>query len=198
MKFFTFVRLYGNQILVRGYDDALGGSFMDKVPFKPTLFVPSKNKTKYKTLDGKHVSPIHPGTMRECRDFIDEYAGVSGTSVYGMERWLYQYIAEEYPDDIEYDQDKIKLWSLDIETSAENGFPKPELAEEEILLITLKNFRTKQLITFGSRPYKVTRDDHTYVYCHDEDELLHTFLEWWKNTSPEVITGWNVDFFDIP
>ena len=99
MKFFTFVRLYGNQILVRGYDDALGGSFMDKVPFKPTLFVPSKNKTKYKTLDGKHVSPIHPGTMRECRDFIEEYSGVSGTSVYGMERWLYQYIAEEYPDE---------------------------------------------------------------------------------------------------
>ena len=29
-------------------------------------------------------------------------------------------------DEIEYDIDKIKLWSLDIETASENGFPKPE------------------------------------------------------------------------
>ena len=61
---------------------------MEKVPFKPTLFLPSKNKTDYKTLDGQFVAPIQPGTMKECRQFIEDYAGVSGTKVHGMERWL--------------------------------------------------------------------------------------------------------------
>ena len=197
MRFYTFCRLYGNEILVRGWDDAKGGHFQDKVKYKPTLFLSSKNETGYKTLKGENVAPVQPGTMKECKQFIQDYSGVSGTTVYGMERYLYQFISDEYPNDIEYDVDNIKLWSLDIETSSENGFPKPDIAAEEVLLITLKNFKTKQLITFGSRPYNVKRDDVTYVQCSDEINLLQTFLAWWQDVQPEVITGWNVELFDI-
>lgn len=198
MRFYTFARLYGNNILVRGWDDKKGGYFKDKVEFKPTLFVPAKKKTEYKTLDGKYVSPIQPGTLKECREFVDQYSGVSGTQIYGFERYLFQFLSEQYPDEIEYDMDKVKLWSLDIETTAENGFPKPELAQEEILLITMKNFKTKRLITFGSRPYNVKRDDVEYIQCENELDLLKTFVAWWNDVEPEVITGWNVDQFDIP
>ena len=148
MKFYTFVRQYGNNILVRGWDDAKGGHFQEKVPFRPTMFLPCKKETKYRTLDGIPVAPVQPGTIKETRNFIDQYTGVDGTMVYGMERFLYQYIAEEYKEDIEYDMSKIKLWSLDIETASENGFPKPELAEEEVLLITLKNFNTKRPVSY--------------------------------------------------
>ena len=197
MRFYTFARLYGDNILLRGWDDKKGGKFMDKVPFKPTLYIPSKNKTEYRTLDGHYVSPVHPGTMKECKAFLDQYSNVSGTKIYGFERWLFQFLSEEYPDEIEYDINKIDLWSLDIETASENGFPKPELAEEEVLLITLKNFRTKKLITFGSRPYTPTRDDVTYIYCKDEVDLLKSWLAWWQDVAPEVITGWNVEMFDI-
>ena len=132
MKFFTFARLYGNEILLRGWDDKKGGSFMEKTVFHPTLFLPSKKESKYKTLDGRNVQPVKPGTMRDCREFVEQYSNVSGTQVYGFERYLYQFLSEQYPGDIEYDIDKIKLWSLDIETSSENGFPKPEEAKEEI------------------------------------------------------------------
>ena len=196
MKFWTFARLYGNSILVRGWDDTKGGYFQEKVPFKPTMYLPSKKPTEYKTLDGQYVAPIQPGTIKECRQFIDTYSGVDGTRVYGMDRFLYQYLAEDYDDEIEYDVDKIKLWSLDIETASENGFPKPEEAAEEVLLITLKNFKTKRLITFGSRPYNVKRDDVEYVLCDSEYDLLNTFVAWWEEVAPEVITGWNVDLFD--
>jgi DNA polymerase elongation subunit (family B) len=184
-------------MLIRGWDDARGGHFMEKVKFNPTLYVTSKKDTGYKTLDGQNVSPVTPGNIKDCRDFIEEYNGVSGVTVYGQERFLYQYLAEEYPEPIEYDQDKIKLWSLDIETTSENGFPKPEEAREEVLLISLKNFRTKNIITFGSRPYNNTNPQVNYVECHSEFELLNTFIGWWSEVKPEVITGWNVDLFDI-
>ena len=170
---------------------------MEKVPYEPTLFVPSKKTTEYRTLDGVHVSPIKPGSIRECRDFIEQYNGVSGAKVYGMERFLYQYLAEEYEGEIKYDVDKIKLWSLDIETASENGFPKPEEAIEEVLLITLKNFKTKSTITFGSRPYTPKKDNCEYILCNTEEDLLNTFMAWWENTMPDVITGWNVDLFDM-
>ena len=198
MKFWTFARQYGNSLIVRGWDDAKGGWFKDRVPFKPTLFLPSKKETGFKTLDGKDVAPIQPGSIRDCKEFLEKYEGVSGTQVYGFERFLYQYLSEEYPGEVEYDTDKIKLWSLDIETASENGFPKPDLAEEEVLLITLKNFRSKKLITFGSRPYNKTREDVEYIQCKDEIDLLITFVEWWASVEPDVITGWNVDGFDIP
>ena len=197
MKFYTFARKYGNNIIVRGWDDERGGHFLEKVPFKPTLFLPSKKPTEFKTLDGKYVSPIEPGTMKECTQFIQSYSGVDGTSVYGMERFVYQYLSKEYDDHIDYDVSKIKLWSLDIETAAENGFPNPREAMEEVLLITLKNFNTKRMITFGSRPYTPTRDDVDYILCDNEYELLETFVSWWESTLPEVITGWNVDMFDM-
>jgi DNA polymerase elongation subunit (family B) len=199
VKFFTFVRSYGKQILVRGWDDRKGGYFKEKVPYQPTLFMPSKRPNEqWHTLDGQPVHPVQPGNMRDCRDFLKDYENVDGVTVHGFERYIYQYIADEYPGEIEYDIDKIKLWSLDIETSSENGFPKPDLAEEEVLLITLKNFKTKRLITFGSRPYTPTRDDVEYVYCENEKILLRNFLAWWQDVEPEVVTGWNVELFDIP
>ena len=199
MKFYTFVRQYGREILVRGYDDRKGGHFMDKVKFRPTLFMPSKRPNEeWRTLDGKNVHPVQPGDIKECREFLKEYEGVAGTTIYGFDRFIYQYITEQYPGEIQYDIDKIKLWSLDIETSSENGFPKPEEAAEEVLLITLKNYKTKRLITFGSRPYEVKRDDHEFVFCENEKVLLRTFLAWWKDVQPEVVTGWNLELFDIP
>ena len=197
MKFYTFARLYGDNIIVRGWDDQKGGYFKDKIPYKPTLFLPSKKETQYKTLEGQHVTPVQPGGIRDCKEFLKQYSGVDGTTVYGMDRFLYQFLSEEYAGEIEYDVDKIKLWSLDIETSSENGFPKPEVAEEEILLITLKNFKTKKLITFGSRPYEPTRDDVEYILCENEYELIMNFVAWWESVEPDVITGWNVDLFDM-
>ena len=97
-------KTYGNNILVRGWDDAKGGHFQEKVPFRPTMFLPSKNETGYKTLDGIDVAPVQPGTIKETRNFMEQYDGISGTKVYGMDRFLYhQYLAEDYAGDIEYD-----------------------------------------------------------------------------------------------
>ena len=98
MRFFTFARLYGNEILLRGYDDKKGGSFMEKVLFKPTLFLSSNKPTEYQTLDDKYVNPIQPGTMKDCREFIENYSGDAGTKVYGFERYLYQFLSEQYPE----------------------------------------------------------------------------------------------------
>ena len=88
MRFYTFTRLYGNEILLRGWDDKLGGHFKEKVPFKPTLFVSSPKPTDYKTLSGQHVAPVKPGTIKECREFISDYADVTGAKVFGFERFI--------------------------------------------------------------------------------------------------------------
>ena len=46
--------------------------------FRPTFFVPSKRKrSKWKTLDGQLVDPVKPGTIKDCREFIDKYSAGS-------------------------------------------------------------------------------------------------------------------------
>ena len=56
MRFYTNVQMVGDHFLVRGYED--GKHFATREKFYPTLFVDSKRKTKYKTLDGLPVEPV--------------------------------------------------------------------------------------------------------------------------------------------
>ena len=56
MKFYTNIQLIGNQFLIRGYEN--GKHITHREEWKPTLFVPSKRKTKYKTLEGESVEPM--------------------------------------------------------------------------------------------------------------------------------------------
>ncbi len=187
-------------MLVRGYDN--GKHFSDRQEFHPTFFVPSKKKrSKWKTLDGQLVEPVKPGTIRDCREFIDKYSQVQGFNVYGNERYVHQYISENYPEDeIKFDLSKIKLVTIDIEVAAESGFPDVFNCAEELLLITIQDYNTKRITTFGSRPYKTNpnRKNYSYIDCHDEKGLIYTFLDWWQQHTPEVVTGWNCELYDIP
>ena len=145
--------MVGDHFLVRGYED--GKHFMTREKFYPTLFIPSNVKTKYQTLDGNFVESIEPGTVRDCREFIKKYEGVENFKIYGNTQYIYQYISEMYPEeDLKFDINKIKLTTLDIEVASENGFPDVESAAEEVLLITVQDYFTKQIHTWGLGPFK--------------------------------------------
>ena len=197
MRFYTNVQMVGDQILIRGYED--GKRYSNREIYKPTMFVSSKRETKYKTLTGDYVEPIKPGTIKETREFISKYDGVDGFKLYGFERFIYQFISDNYPEDqIEFDISKIKLVTIDIETKSENGFPDVESASEEILLVTIQDYTTKEIITWGTRPFNNTHDHVDYRLCNDENHLLNSFIQWWIENTPDVVTGWNCEFFDIP
>ncbi len=191
--------MVGDNFLVRGYEN--GRHFATREKFYPTLFVPSKKKSKYKTLEGEYVEPVEPGTVRESREFIKRYDGVEGFKVYGNERFIYQYISEKYPEDeIKFDTSKIKITTIDIEVKSENGFPDVESAAEEILLITLQDYNTKQIRTWGLGTFNNKQDNVIYKSFKTEYELLSSFINWWmiEDNTPEVITGWNSTLYDIP
>jgi len=199
MKFYTNVFQIGNSMLVRGYDN--GRHFEDREEFHPTFYVPTKKRSKWKTLDGQSVEPIKPGTIKDCRQFIDKYSQVQNFNIFGNERYVHQYISDKYPEDeIKFDLSKINLVTIDIEVAAESGFPDVFNVAEELLLITVQDYNTKFITTFGSRPYKTNpnRKNYRYVDCHNEEGLIHTFLDWWQKHTPEVITGWNCELYDIP
>ena len=197
MRFYTNVYEKFNKMLVRGYED--GRYFQSEEEFQPTLYVTSKKQSKYKTLDGLSVEPIQPGKISDCKEFLKKYENVEGFTVYGNDNYKAQYISQTYPEDeIKFDIKKIRLVTIDIEVASENGFPNVFDCAEELLAITLQNYATKHIICFASRPYINTRKDVVYVECRDEIDLIQHFLAFWERETPDVITGWNCELYDIP
>ncbi len=197
MKFYTNVQMIGDQFLVRGYENGEYIQFREK--YKPTLFVPAKKETFYKTLDGDYVEPLKPGFVSDCREFLKKYSEVENFKIYGNERFIYQYISDKYPQDqIDFDVSKIRLVTVDIETRSENGFPDVESADQEILLITIQDYNTKEITTWGQGPFKIKQDNVRYIQFNNERDLLNSFINWWMENTPDVVTGWNIQLFDIP
>jgi DNA polymerase elongation subunit (family B) len=196
MKFYTSVNQYGNNILVRGVNN--GHKVLDRVAFKPSLYVPNKDKATAKSLFGTPLAEVKFDSINDAKEYVKLYKDVEGFEIYGNTNYAYQYISSTFKDDVEFDMTQLKIWTLDIETSAENGFPDVGNPQEKVLLITTQDYVSKQIVSFGLYPCEKVNDKHTYVHCKDELDLLSQFLEYIAEDHPHIITGWNVEFFDIP
>ena len=202
MKFYTSVEQAGDTILVRGYNE--GRPYQDRVKFNPTLFLPSPEKSEWRTLDGKYVRPVKQGTIRDAKKFVQDHKDIPDFDICGQTRYVNQYLYEQYPDEsMSYDMGDIRVFTLDIETRAENGFPDIESADQEILLISIKDSNTNNISVFGTKPYDHnTKDgvhgDVKYMHFSSETAMLNAFVHWWSSNYPDVITGWNVQLFDMP
>ena len=197
MKFYTSVEQAGNRLLVRGYNN--GERYSVRVPFNPTLFLPSKNYSKWKTLEGNAVEPHKFGSISEAREFVKQYKEVPDFDIYGNTRFLYQYIAEQHPEEeLKFDSSKIRIFNIDIETAAENGFPDIESADQEILAISIKDSFSGRITVFGARPYDNKDPMVDYMHFRSEESMMNAFLDYWQANYPDVITGWNVQLFDMP
>ena len=194
--FYTHISIRGNSILHRGYDN-YGKRIHEKVSYSPTLFVPSKSgKGEWKTLDGRVVEPFQPGDIKECRDFVEQYRDVSGFEIFGNTEYIYQYIGDEFKDEIEYDPSLLRVGYIDIETETEEGFPQIDTANERVNAITIK-LREKTFV-FGLGQFSIP-DENVKCFCYDDEErMLKDFIAAWQSLDLDIVTGWNVNFFDIP
>jgi len=196
-KFYTNVSTYRNEILLRGYED--GQRIQQSVPYKPYLFVHSKRgDSPYRNLKGKQVDKIEFSSMSEARDFAKRYKEVEGFEIYGLTNYTYTFINDYYAGDIDYDPKIISKVNIDIEVAADQGFPHPSTAEKEITAITLQKNET--YIVLGCGEFTTTDENIKYLRCKDEVELLTKFLDIWRSKAyaPDVVTGWNIEGFDIP
>lgn len=195
MNFYKNVIVHRGKLLVRG---VLGGKdYTEKLDFGPTMYVLTQKESEYKTLQGQNLKPIKFNTISEARKFKKEVE-TENSPIFGLERFHYQFIGQEYPNQIDWSKDYIKIFTLDIETTCENGFPDVENPQEELICITIKNQSNKKIITWGVGDFYHDRDDVTYVKCKTENELLMQFMMFWTKNYPDIITGWNTKFFDLP
>jgi DNA polymerase elongation subunit (family B) len=165
--------------------------------WQPRLYFPFKGKCTHQSLDGKGLMPKTYTTIREARQTIKRYEEHKDF-VYGTDRFQYQYISDYYPGTMEYDKDLLRIYTIDIEVESEYGFPNVTDCAEKMICITVKDQVKKQILVWGMADYKVKQDNAHYIKCKDEKDLLIQFLKFWKEFTPDILTGWNSKYFDIP
>jgi DNA polymerase elongation subunit (family B) len=193
MNFYTNAFVYGNNILVREIKDGVRNS--ERMPYKPKLFIKGKNPT-HTTLTGVPVSQMEFDSMSEARNFSKEYEDVSNFEIYGNMDFVYPFLAEQYPGAIDYDYSKLKVAIIDIETECESGFPNMDNPVERVNAITI--YCDEKYFTFGLNSFNGVLPNH-HVKCYDDEaRMLMDFLNFWQSLAPDIVTGWNIRFFDIP
>jgi DNA polymerase elongation subunit (family B) len=193
-KYYTNVACIGNNILYRGVKE--GRRVKLKVAYTPTLFLPSKKETAYKSLEGDFLEPMKFESVREARDFIKRYDEVTNFKIFGNSSYQYAFIADEQKGMVDWKMEDLSIAILDIEVGSENGFPDPYLANEPITAIAIK-YINGAMTVFACGDYKV-QGDEVYIKCDDEYNLCKKFLRFWEENCPDAISGWNIKFFDIP
>jgi len=195
MIFYTNVTRRGNNILFRGIKD--GKRIHEKIHFKPSLYVKSQAETPYRDIKGEYLTKKNFNSMSEASDFIISHEDIPNFNIYGNNNYVYQFITKIFNEDIEFDITQIKIITIDIETSTEFGFPDTSNPNEQILLISIQDYNTKEIISLGCKPFLPYKKNITYVHCKDEYDLLKRFVALIQSDYPDVITGWNCQFFDI-
>ena len=192
MRFYTNVTQYNNVILERYIED--GVQKQREVPYMPTLYTHSVKQSHLKTIKGEVVEPKMFNSIKEARNYIQEYGKLSNKPIYGMQQFAYAFINEEY-EKREFDVNQLTVFNFDIETKSDEGFPNISEADKEILSIAVRCRGESTILGLGE--YKPSGDDR-YVKCASETDLLIKFVDLWVHYNPEIVTGWNIELFDIP
>jgi len=202
-KFYTSVERFINEIRWRGYEN--GKPFMRKVKYKPTLFVRARSNATHKSLIGDiPLGAIKFDSMTEARDYLTQYQDVHGFEICGTQNYVTQFIQENYPDQIDFDMSLINIASFDIEVDISDGYANINTADKEITSIAYKSSKSNTYHLLGRKDYDKTKtqtdiphDDIQFMKFDTEEALLRRFIDIWTYDYPDVVTGWNVEYFDI-
>jgi DNA polymerase elongation subunit (family B) len=195
-KFYTSFHRWGNNIFVRGYEN--GERFNEKIDshtWRPYVFLATREETPYRSLDGVSLRPFHFEDIKTARQTIREWEQIDNRKYYGSQNFDYVYINEHFKQ-IDYDVDLIKTAVIDIETMSEEGFPKIDEADQAIICITIRC--DGKSYVFAHQDYQPSRDDVVFIQSDNEVDMLYRFIEHWESLDIDIVTGWNVEFFDMP
>ena len=197
---YTFVEQQSNRIFHRFIDE--NGKRQNEVisEFPIDLYVQGDKKPGWKlSLFGDVVNPIEFSDIKDAQDFIKETQGLM--EIYGQTNFAHQFISNTYDREIEFslldDFSKIRTMIIDIETAFdETGFPNPQLAHQQILSIACRVIGEGKTITFA-----VPSSSKNKCSCNlydTEEQMLKAFHVYWCSDYPDVLTGWNIEGFDVP
>ena len=208
--FYTNVTKYGSSIKYRGYD-AEGHKLYESVKYRPILYTEAHDNDRdsgwVSLHDSRPLKAHRFDSMYECNEWRKQHKDIPGFNIHGNDRYPIAFIQHKFPGEIKYDAPMIDVCYIDIETeiSETQGFIQPTDATMPITTIALKSSKCDTYIAWGMKAYdhSISEAKHLkieYRQFDSETAMLLDFLDWWSDraNTPDVITGWNTEFYDIP
>lgn len=167
--------------------------------YSPYLYIESQNGCDGKSIFNSSLKKVKFNNQRARNKFVEETP---------IERLFYnlgtdqQFLLDNFRNDVdkpEYGKQPLKIFYIDIETYSDGtGFSKASDADDPINLITIYDSLSEKFYTFGCKTYATLEENVRYTKCTSEKDLLIQFMKFWKKDYPDVVTGWNIDNYDIP
>lgn len=166
--------------------------------FEPFLYIESENGT-----DG---TSIFKTPLKKIK-FNNQYDRTAFVKDSPLKRLFYninpeqQFLLQKYQKEVYnngFGSHPLKIFFLDIETYAIDHFSSPENASDPINLITVYDSLSKKYYTWGCKQFHTQDESVVYFKCKNERDLLKSFVTFWKQDPPDLVTGWNVHGYDIP
>lgn len=184
------------------WDPNTGERIVVDKPFKPYIYLETANPK-----DSDAMS-IYNTPLRKV-SFDNSFDRHKYVKDGGLKRIFYNLQAEQQilidefgklNQDKSFSQFPLKIFTLDIETYSPYAFPEPAEAKDPITLITIHDSLTDHFYTWGTKSFYPNNeeDNVTYTHCNSEIDILRSFIKFWRKDFPDIVTGWNIDGFDIP
>lgn len=206
---YTNLQSRGNSLFLRyrnGRDDVLEKISSDD--YRPRFWVPQPEKSDITDLRGYHnLKQVETDSIEDFREITKIQRSANSGLIFGMENLPVQYIQQMFPQRTEMQKNNIRKFIVDIETSDKGDFPDWNNPVVPIRAISLIDSYTQEIHAFYCGGWSkedskdLTAEELERVVLHsatDENNLLSQFLWFWRNSTPDICSGWNSDGFDFP
>lgn len=196
MNFYTSAFQHNNKIYYRGYSD--GKRVSRKFDFRPSLYYETRDSnSEYLSIEGANLARKQFQSIRDAKDYIETYTGVADHKIYGMENWVINFLADYHPGEMQFDYGQLSVGYLDIETAkGENGYSEAYDASQPITALTV--FAKNRYIVLGTVFYQTENENEHFIHAKDEADMLSKFLKIWASLDLDIVSGWNIEEYDIP
>jgi len=198
-SFYTNVEKYGSRMLVSGYDHK-GKRVRKSVKYAPTIYTET-DSSEFVGIDGVPIKPLHFPTMKEANYYLESSGHLNN---YGNDKFIDAFIQEQFPGEIPFQPSLIDIGYFDIETSYNEGWAHASNPVNSIISIAYRSSKDEEFHAWGTKPYDPDKSELSnvksieYHYFVDEKSMLMDFMNFWETNPPDIITGWNVELFDVP
>ena len=168
-------------------DESTGNPPYVKFPFRNYAYRKSPNGT-HRSIYGDKLEKIHNFNPRDPSLFESDVPIETRILIDGYE-------------DSDEPSKGHRVVTIDIEVSTEGGFPVIEEGDKEITAIAIYDDLTQKYTVFIldlERKIQDSVNDNVEIKSFDNEEslLMHFFTKW-EEIQPTIVTGWNIDNFDM-
>lgn len=196
------------RIILFGYDVEDNPKIFN-IPWTSYVKYNVKYKTNEQDIYENNVATKYFRSKYERDNYVKNASGLNVVECLKPEQEFAHFMWDECVLDADFNKQKLRIQSIDIETEISDQFMPPSKAENRINMITIYDNYTDKFYTwsldhaeidFKEDPLKDYPKDKFvfYEFHNDEDSLLEHFISWIEDNYPDVSYGWNIRAYDWP